>query len=250
MFESFNVPALYIASSAVLALYGTGRTSGMVLESGDRLTHCVPVYEGHALPYATIRLELGGHDLTDFLVNLLEDRGYSFTTKAEREIARDIKEKHCYVCRNFEKERVNQVGQTKSYELPDGQVISLEEERFVSPEALFQPRLLGLDRAGVHEAVCDSIKRCDSTLQDTLFSNIILAGGNTMFQGITERLKHELAGIVPTQRKVRVYAAPERKLSSWIGASIFSSLSSFLKMAIRKEEYDEVGPTIVHQKCF
>ncbi|CAF1454802.1 unnamed protein product [Adineta steineri] len=253
MFETFNIPAIYIAIQAILSLYSSGRTTGVVLDSGDGVTHIVPIYEGYSLPHAIVRLDFAGRDITNFLIQLLMKRGYGFTTSAERDIARDMKEKLCYIAFDYEKEKLTSMKTSiteRSYELPDGQIVRIGSERFLAPEVLFKPSVIGLELRGIHESMYSSIMHCDIDIRRELLSNIVLSGGSTMFLNIHERLQKEIIQMIPASVEIKIIAPPQRKYSVWIGGSILSTLSTFQHLWLSKQDYNEYGPTIVHRRCF
>lgn len=250
MFEKFNTPGMYIANSSYLSLFSTGRTTGIVLECGGGVTQVVPICECEIVPHAVDRYNWGGEDITDYLGKLLTERGYYFGTSSERETVRNIKEKWGYVAEDWEQEMVKLETSPnlveRSHVLPDGQAITIGSERFRCAEALFHPSLFNVENIGIHQMIYRSIKKCSINLQASLYSNIFLIGGGTMFLGVADRLTKEIKALTPS--KIRVAATPERKYSVWIGGSILSSLSSFQKQWVTQQEYVESGPSVIHRK--
>ncbi|KAF8176107.1 Actin, cytoplasmic [Mycena galopus ATCC 62051] len=246
LLEGLGVPAFWVGIGAVLALYTAGRTrqTGVVVDSGEGETRFVPVYEGIAVRHGMRRMDVAGRDVTDRVGRMLGERGYAMTKMSERELVRDMKERMCCVALDFQHE----AGAEQTYELPDGQVISLGNERFVAPEVLFEPSLADSNSPGIHEWICKSIASCDVDLQQELYNNVLLSGGNTLFPGFSERLHKELSKLAPPGVTVKVHAPRERKHGAWIGGSILASMSTFRKMWISKQEYEEFGAGIVHRK--
>ncbi|MHA1436992.1 MAG: actin, cytoplasmic 2 [Promethearchaeota archaeon] len=250
MFETFNVPALYIATQAVLSLYASGRTTGCVLDIGDGVSHIVPIYEGFALNHAIQRVDLAGRDITTYLQRLLRQKGYSFTTSAEKEIVRDIKEKLCYVSLDPEKELILSkriAGMNKTYMLPDGETINIGIERFLAPECFFNPSVVGKELEPLDDLIVSAINECEVDLRRDLYGNIVLSGGSTMFPGVKERLAKEIKEQIPESVDVRIISPPERMYSVWIGGSILASLKTFHKMWLSRREYKELGPAASHR---
>ena len=254
MFETFNVPNMYVQIQAVLSLYSAGRTTGIVCDSGDGVTHTVPIYEGFAIPHAVSKILLAGRDLTKFMAKLLTESGHNFVSTAELEIVRDIKEKTCFVAEDYEQAMKESAESNKfemNYELPDGKVIKIGNARFRCPEYLFKPlEMNGREFDSIHDLTFKSIQECDVDVRRDLYQNVILSGGTTLFEGIGERLLKEIEAKVPSKTVAcKVIASPERRFAVWIGGSTLTSLSTFNSMWITKEDYDEHGATIVHRKC-
>jgi len=248
-FETFNVPALFLSMQAVLSLYATGRTTGVVLDSGDGVTHSVPIYEGFALPHSVMRADVAGRDVTRHLRLLLRKEGVNFRTTAEFEIVRTIKEKACYLAANPQKEETLD-SERQSFALPDGSTLEIGPARFRAPEVLFRPDLIGEEYEGLHECLVFAIQKSDMDLRKLLFQNIVLSGGSTLFKGFGDRLLSEVKKMAPKDIKIRISAPQERLYSTWIGGSILASLDTFKKMWVSKREYDEEGHRAIHRKTF
>mmetsp|Transcript_3821 Transcript_3821/g.5842 ORF Transcript_3821/g.5842 Transcript_3821/m.5842 type:complete len:400 (-) Transcript_3821:242-1441(-) len=244
-FETFRTPALFFAPPSVLSLYASGRTTGVVLDVGEGVTHCVPVYEGHALPHSVMRSDVAGRDVTARLQLLLRRCGLPFTTTAESDLVKTMKEEIGYVTPS--PADVDEKESKSQYQLPDGQVVNVSSERYQSPEILFNPSIIGSEEPGVADVLVKSILKSDIDLRSTLFSQIVLAGGSTMFPGFGERMLYEMRARCPSHTRIRISAPPERMHSTFVGGSILASLATFKTMWVTRAEYEEHGSKILHQ---
>ncbi|KAI0015274.1 actin-related protein, ARP1 class [Xylariomycetidae sp. FL0641] len=265
LFETFNVPALYTSIQAVLSLYASGRTTGCVMDSGDGVSHAVPVYEGFAIPSSIQRIDVAGRDVTEHLQMLLRKSGYVFHTSAEKEVVRLVKEAVSYVALNPKMEEKewaagggstagkpsgsggNDQGKAADYILPDGQRLRVGAERFRAPEILFDPEIIGSEYPGIHQIVTDAINRTDLDLRKALYGNIVLSGGSTLTKGFGDRLLSEVKKLAVKDMRIKIFAPPERKYSTWIGGSILAGLSTFRKMWVSIDDWHE-DPDIIHKK--
>jgi len=252
MFETFSVPNVYVAIQAVMSLYAAGRTTGLVVDSGDGVTHTVPVFEGFTISHGVEKMEIAGRVLTDYLQKLLLEAGESFTSSAELEIVRDIKEKLCYVAQNYEDEKAAAAKGSehdKTFTLPDKRVITVPASvRMSAPELLFQPSLNGKTCKSAPELAWASVQASDVDLRKDLCKNVILSGGTTMYEGLPDRLKEEIVKKAPQGAEIRVYASADRKYAVWRGGSTLASLSTFASSWVTKEDYEEHGAQIIQKK--
>ncbi|MFX1255344.1 MAG: actin, cytoplasmic 2 [Promethearchaeota archaeon] len=246
LFETFNIPALYISNQSVLALYASGRTTGVVVDIGGDVTTIVPIYEGFPINQAISRIDLGGREVTGYLARLFRQGGYYLT---QREILREIKEKYCYVALEPEREikAAEKAFITKRpYVLPSGETIIIGYEGFLAPEVFFNPSILGREEQPLSEAVYESIQSADIDIRREFYKNIVLSGGSTMFPGMKKRLQKELIEMVPENIEIHIIAPPLRQYSVWIGGSILGSLREFQKLWITRKDYDDLDRSKIY----
>ncbi|WP_438003330.1 actin, cytoplasmic 2 [Sorangium sp. So ce321] len=252
LFETLQVPAMYLVPAGTLALYAAGRTTGLAIDVGEFVSQIVAVHEGFVLPKASARLAFAGHLVTDYLTKLMASYGYSMTTTAEREIVRDIKEKLAYVAEDFDAEMQRAAASSeleRNYELPEGQVVTLGDARFQCAEVLLKPSLCGLEQDGLHIDTYNAIGKAGPELRAQLYGNIVLTGGTSMLPGLCERLQKDIASLAPSSVKVKVVAPENRRYGAFAGASVLASLETFQSTWVTRAEYDETGPAIVDKKC-
>ena len=255
MFEYFNVPALYIGNSALMALYGVGLLNGLVVELGQRL-QIVPVNNGIVERHAVQQLKKGITNLHGHLAELLEERGYYFQSARDLELVRRMKENVCYLAPDLASELARPESEiVTSYTLPTGKVVEVGRERFLCAELLFSPERSGqLDASfGLHRMVFDAVMKCPIDTRLNLLQNIVLVGGGTLIPGLATRLENEVWRLMSEERNmrgarrnhVRCVARPNRKYLPWKGAATFASMAAFEQVAVTRDDYDEQGKETV-----
>lgn len=254
MMESLSIPSFYLADQCALSLYHSGRITGVVMELGSEVSDFVPIYEGKVLKDSVSRLDLGGRDIIESLSTLLlNEKGYAFKTYIEKEYVKDIRDKYCYVALDYENENLDSQKCEMTYELPDGNVINIDKERFQSCEFLFNPNIIDYDRNGIQEMLFKSISTTTQEYQKDFYENVVLASGTSLLPGLDKRLEKEFKTHskqygAPNDTKINIVSPSNRHLSSWIGGSMLSSINSFKKGWITREEYLESGSSII-EKC-
>jgi centractin len=249
-FESLQSPALYWTAPSVLSLYASGRTTGVVLDVGEGVTHAVPVYEGMALPHSVTRSNVGGRDVTLALQRSLRRAGLNLTTTAEVDFLRDMKEQVCYLTPTpvlSDESAAAKEAQTV-YQLPDGQAITLGAERYQAPSILFDPSLMGSEEMGAADILTTAIAKSDLELRAKLFGQVVVAGGSTLTPGWGDRLLQEVRSRAPAHARIRISAPPERLYSPYVGGSILASLATFRHLWVDRAAYEEHGSNILHRR--
>jgi len=256
MFEEYGFGGVYVAIQAVLTLYAQGLTTGVVVDSGDGVTHIVPVYEGFALSQLTRRLDIAGRDVTRYLIKLLLMRGYAFNRTADFETVRQIKEKLCYVSYDLDLDQRLSEETTvlvENYTLPDGRVIKVGSERFEAPECMFQPSLVDLEQPGMAELLFLTINSAALDVRGELYKHIVLSGGSSMYPGLPSRLEKEMKQLYLTRVlagnperlnkfKIRIEDPPRRKHMVFLGGAVLADIMKQREeFWITKEEWEEQG---------
>jgi len=256
MFEEYGFDGVYVAIQAVLTLYAQGLTTGVVVDSGDGVTHIVPVYEGYAMPHLTRRLDIAGRDVTRYLIKLLLMRGYAFNRTADFETVREIKEKLSYVSYDLDQDTRLAEETTvlvESYTLPDGRTIKVGPERFEAPECMFQPHLVDLEQPGVAEMLFGAIQAAPVDVRTDLYKHVVLSGGSSMYPGLPSRLEKEMKQLYLTRVlngdpsrlnkfKIKIEDPPRRKHMVFLGGAVLADImKSRQDFWITREEWFEKG---------
>jgi len=238
MFDVYQFEGAMVAIQAVLVLYAQGLLTGVVLDSGDGVSHVIPVFEGYGLPNIVQRLNVAGRHVTRQLISLLQLRGYNLNRTADFDTARQIKERLCYVGYDLDIERklaLETCSLVQPFQLPDGRIIKVGRERFEAAEVLFDPNKAGQEGKGLHELLFNSIQKADMDLRPEFYKHIVLSGGTTMFAGLPSRLEKDvkdlwIANVAKGDKsrlnkfKLRIEDPPRRKNMVFLGGSVLADI--------------------------
>ena len=251
MFEKFKVASFSLMNTAVLSLFSTGTTTGLVTEVGQGLSYAVPVFEGYALPHAIHSMKVSGQDITKKLMHEIQSTEPKLKEE-HRFLVREMKEQMCHVAFEYDSEvrgsgRDDPLNQEqRSYELPGGHIIEVNmQKRISASEIIFNPGLClekeQQELKGIAEIAYRAIEKCDSDLKINLYNNIVLAGGTTLMRGFTDRFDSEIRTHAESSAKtdINVSAALHRKYAAWIGGSMLASFSTFGDTTIKYSEWSE-----------
>jgi len=245
LFEKLSVPSVWFVSTAYAALCSTEHLSGLILNVGAGVTHAVPIYEATVLHHGIQRLDISGNDLTEALIKPITSKGHMVST----DDVNSIKEGVCRIALDCDGEvKANGGKPFATAFLEDGRQFPVFDEVIKVPEALFAPRLLQKDGAGIAELVKKAINQCDLDVRRSLWENILLAGGSSMFPGFTERLEVELKKLAPENTTPVLNIAPNRLTNTWIGASTMAMAEDFFDQVITADEFSEAGEAVFQTK--
>jgi len=276
MFESFNVPGLYIAVQAVLSLaaswtrrqVGDRTLTGVVIDSGDGVTHVIPVAEGYVIGSCIKHIPIAGRSITSFIQQLLREREIGIPPEQSLETAKAIKERYCYMCPNIAKEFNKFDSEPAKYIKQYTGVNSITKkefnvdvgyERFLGPEIFFHPEFANPDfTVPISETVDSVVQNCPIDVRRGLYKNIVLSGGSTMFKDFGKRLERDikrsvnmrleattsLTGQAPKPIDVQVISHQMQRYAVWFGGSMLASTPEFYNVCHTKAQYDEFGPSI------
>lgn len=290
MFEKYNVPAFFLCKNAVLTAFANGRSTGLVLDSGATHTSAVPVYDGYVIQQAIVKSPLAGDFISMEIKKLMEELEidvvppYQIKTKEpvgfmeeakwkKKDIPEVTKSYHNYMVKDVYQDFAASVVQVMDtpyekssadtmpnihYEFPNGYNQDFGYEKYKVCEGLFDPSIIkdlpsGNTMLSVGHVVTTSVGMCDIDIRPSLYSSVIVTGGNTLLQGFTDRLNRDLSTKTPPSMRLKIISgttgSAERRFSSWIGGSILASLGSFQQMWISKQEFEEGGKSCVERKC-
>ena len=248
LFEKFNTPFIFTTNGAVLTSYGARKYSGFVLDVGYDSSRIVPIECGYPYSSCIQTVDVGGKDVSEFLMKNLIKKGYD--AKILRKNIDFIKENYCYV--NDDDSNKKEM-EEKIIKLPDGTEIKLDKEISLCPEILFHPEMVNKTVGGIANTFCSSVSDIDHYIEKKFeWNDLIIAGGSSMFNGFIDRIKVEIGRYYGGKYKnrMKIIEVNKRNLMQFVGASTFSMNQIFKGLCTTKEEYNEYGPSAVHNKCF